>query len=69
MKEHNPKLRRQPKKKLRVNCVKCQHFFVTWEKAQPYGCKQFGFKGKQMPNLNVKQITGVDCPVFKPKQT
>jgi len=36
-----------------VDCIKCAHFKITWIKAQPYGCKLFGFKSKGLPSVEV----------------
>ena len=48
-----------------LDCRKCVHFFVTWEKNCPYGCKAYGFKGPQMPSIVVKSSSGVSCNFFK----
>ena len=48
-----------------LDCRKCVHFFVTWEKKCPYGCKAYGFKGPQMPSIVVKSSSGVSCNFFK----
>ncbi|MBP5469033.1 MAG: uracil-DNA glycosylase [Candidatus Riflebacteria bacterium] len=48
-----------------MDCRKCVHFFVTWEKNCPYGCKAYGFKGPQMPSIVVKSSSGESCYFFK----
>lgn len=48
-----------------LDCRKCVHFFVTWEKNCPYGCKAYGFKGHQMPSIVVKSSSGERCNFFK----
>lgn len=48
-----------------IDCRKCVHFFVTWEKNCPYGCKAYGFKGPQMPSIVVKSLSGESCYFFK----
>jgi hypothetical protein len=48
-----------------LDCRKCVHFFVTWEKKCPYGCKAYGFKGPQMPSVVVKSSSGERCNFFK----
>lgn len=50
-----------------INCIKCEHFFITWEPNMPRGCKAFGFKGRAMPSITVFNTTGSKCPVFKEK--
>lgn len=52
----------------RINCRKCQFYFVTWEKEKPHGCKAFGFKSAQIPSIVVFQSSGVDCHLFKQKK-
>lgn len=48
-------------------CTKCSHFYVTWEKKHPYGCRAYGFKGSVMPALTVKKSSGKECVLFKQK--
>lgn len=47
------------------DCRMCVHFFVTWQKNSPYGCKAYGFKGPQMPSVVVKASSGEPCKFFK----
>ncbi|EHP29263.1 hypothetical protein SMGD1_0736 [Sulfurimonas gotlandica GD1] len=51
----------------RINCRRCQFYFVTWEKNQPHGCRAYGFKAPQIPSLVVFQSSGMDCSLFKEK--
>ncbi|MGE4398388.1 MAG: uracil-DNA glycosylase [Campylobacterales bacterium] len=51
----------------KVNCIKCKHFFVTYEPQRPYGCKAYGFKSPQMPSLVVFQSSGMQCEIFELK--
>jgi len=51
----------------RINCRKCEYYFVTWEKHRPHGCKAYGFKSPQIPSLVVFQSSGDDCHQFKQK--
>ncbi len=50
-----------------VNCLKCKHFFVTWEPKHPRGCRLYGFKTQLMPSLLVFQSTGMPCQGFEEK--
>lgn len=52
----------------RVNCFQCFHFFITWDKTFPHGCKVYGFKTKQLPSIAVQQASGAGCAAFQPKQ-
>jgi hypothetical protein len=51
----------------RINCRICRHFFVTWDKKHPYGCKAIGFKGKIIPSMVVLKNSGQKCQLFDPK--
>lgn len=53
---------------IRVNCIKCIHYYVTWETAQPHGCRAYGFKSKAIPSMVVKQSSGLPCQSFQEKQ-
>ncbi|UQZ88394.1 uracil-DNA glycosylase [Deltaproteobacteria bacterium Smac51] len=52
----------------KINCRYCQHFFVTWEPKNPYGCRYMGFKGKFMPSMEVFRSSGMPCQKYKPKR-
>jgi len=53
----------------RVNCRRCKHYFVTWEKNQPHGCRAYGFKSPQIPSMVVLQSSGESCNLFIEKIT
>lgn len=48
-----------------TDCRLCVHFFITWEKNCPYGCKAYGFKGPQIPSIVVKSSSGENCNFFR----
>ena len=50
-----------------INCSKCQHFYVTWDKSFPNGCKLFRFKSKTVPSQTVYEATGAPCEHFSEK--
>ncbi|MCH2208596.1 MAG: hypothetical protein MK132_22380 [Lentisphaerales bacterium] len=50
------------------NCLKCKHFFVTYDKRSPRGCKLFGMKNKGLPSQAVFNSTGSHCPAFEERQ-
>jgi hypothetical protein len=52
------------KVEIRLDCRGCRHFFVTYEPRNPWGCRQFGFKGKNLPAQIVYQSTGMQCAYF-----
>jgi len=47
------------------DCLKCAHFFVTWEPEFPRGCRVFGIKTRNMPSWDVRAAPGVNCPAFE----
>lgn len=51
-----------------INCLKCEYYYVTWDKYHPRGCRLFGFKGRIMPSETVKATSGQPCQGFSPKQ-
>lgn len=54
--------------KTRIDCRKCIHFKITWERNHPYSCKAFGFKSKNLPSVDVFLSAGQECLKFIPKQ-
>ena len=44
-----------------VTCNGCLHFFVTYKKERPWGCKKFGFISKFLPAREVFSTTGIEC--------
>jgi len=53
---------------MKVNCIKCEYYYVTWDPARPRGCKFFGFKSYVMPSLVVFKSSGKDCEAYKVKK-
>lgn len=51
----------------KIRCVKCQYYYITWDKTFPYGCKAMGFKSHKVPSAVVKESSGQDCLAFTPK--
>lgn len=45
-------------------CAKCVHFYTTWDKNYPYGCKAMGFKSPMPPARMVKQASGRECLAY-----
>jgi len=50
------------------NCNKCEHYYVTWEKNFPCGCRSMGFKSRELPSIAVRKNSGMDCLQFKLKK-
>lgn len=51
----------------RIDCMKCRHFYVTWDRRFPKGCKAFGFKTQNLPSLTVFTSSGKPCMNFEVK--
>jgi len=52
----------------RIDCHQCRHYYVTWQKTHPHGCKVMGFKSAQMPSQAVYQSSGRQCLYFEAKR-
>lgn len=50
-----------------VSCRDCRHYYVSWDKEFPHGCRAMGFKSKTSPSVSVRQASGMDCQLFAPK--
>ena len=51
----------------RLNCIKCVHYFVTWDNRFPNGCKSMDFKSKNLPSVEVFNASGLKCQFYKEK--
>jgi hypothetical protein len=51
-----------------VDCAKCIHFFITWDKNYPKGCRAMGFKCQEMPSDVVFKSSGIECLRFERKK-
>ncbi|HIP06366.1 MAG TPA: uracil-DNA glycosylase [Mariprofundaceae bacterium] len=45
-------------------CRQCQHYYITWDAAFPYGCKAFALKSKALPSQEVFVASGKSCVKF-----
>ena len=52
----------------RIDCFDCKHFFVTWDKNFPRGCRVLGFKCREIPSQVVHQASGIQCLKFEKKE-
>jgi hypothetical protein len=50
-----------------VPCLKCKHYYTTFEPDMPRGCRLYQFKSTQIPALVVKRESGEDCKGFTPR--
>ena len=50
-----------------LDCNKCEHYYITWDKSHPYGCRSMGFKSRELPSSAVLKNSGIDCLQYKVK--
>ena len=50
------------------NCNNCKNLYFTYKAKFPYGCKAFGIISKNIPYLEIKNISGTDCALFSKKR-
>jgi hypothetical protein len=48
----------------KIDCFKCRHFYITWDKSFPKGCEAIGFKSEKMPSVVVYEASGIACLRF-----
>lgn len=54
--------------KMMIDCHKCEHYYVTWNKEFPHGCRVLGFISRQLPNIVVRSSTPeMYCLSFRKK--
>ena len=51
-----------------IDCHKCKHYYVTWDKRFPHGCKAMGFKSIQLPSKTVFVSSNRECLLFKKRE-
>ena len=51
----------------RADCNSCAHFFITWNKRFPFGCREMGFMTSNSPSKDVFEVEGRDCLAYKNK--
>ncbi len=49
-------------------CVLCVHFFVTWDRNLPRGCRAFAIKSQAYPSTLVEQESGEPCHAYQRRQ-
>lgn len=49
------------------NCHECEYFKISWDNRFPRSCSKFGFKGRQLPSVEVLAATGQQCCFFQAK--
>ncbi|MBW2265627.1 MAG: uracil-DNA glycosylase [Deltaproteobacteria bacterium] len=61
-------MKREIRKKRLIDCHKCKHYYVTWDKRFPCGCYRMKFKGKTLPATLVLRSSNMPCLMFEPKE-
>jgi len=51
--------------KTKPQCLKCSHYFATYDQTSPRGCKAYGFRSSAMPSAVIKRETGSECLKFE----
>jgi len=49
-------------------CNKCKHYYITWDKNFPYGCRAMNFKSRQSPAAVVFKNSAISCQLFEKKK-
>ena len=52
-----------------VDCNTCAHFFITWDKRYPYGCRSMNFMSSNSPSKDVLEVEGRDCLAYRDKHS
>ena len=52
---------------VRIDCLKCVHFFVTWNPRFPRACRLYGFETASFPSVEVLKASGEECMGFVKK--
>ncbi|MFW6215105.1 MAG: hypothetical protein ACOC45_04080 [Alkalispirochaetaceae bacterium] len=50
------------------DCLTCVHFYVTWNKRFPRGCRLFGLQSRELPSHVVFRNTQRHCPAYQRKR-
>lgn len=51
----------------RKNCFQCKHFYITWDKSFPRGCRVYDVKSRDLPSMIVAASTKEGCVAFEAK--
>ena len=50
-----------------INCQQCEHYYITWDKYFPHGCRALCFKSAQVPSVTVLASSNQECTFYKKK--
>lgn len=51
-----------------INCFFCRHFYITYDRRFPYGCRAVGFKSRLMPYREMYANSGIECQLFQHRE-
>lgn len=51
-----------------INCLKCKHYYSTYDQKSPRGCRFYRFHSPSFPSLVVKRQSGSDCMGYELRQ-
>jgi hypothetical protein len=49
----------------RPKCMRCVHFFITYDPFFPNGCRAMNFKSRGSPQDEVQSASGAGCLSFR----
>ena len=52
-----------------ILCLRCKHYYTSWDPRAPRACKFYGFISKHIPKDVVKRETGTECQAYEEKKT
>lgn len=64
-KPHEPGCKSVPEE---IDCFSCRHFYITYDRAFPYGCRSAGFKSKLLPSKEMYLNSGLVCQIFEKRE-
>ncbi|MEN8904892.1 MAG: uracil-DNA glycosylase [Clostridiales bacterium] len=53
---------------MKINCVRCIYFYITWDVKNQRGCKYHGFKSQKPPSMVVYESSGDNCVAYTLKE-
>jgi len=51
-----------------VQCHRCKHYHITWDKNFPHGCRAMKFKSRKPPYITVLKHSKMACLMFSEKE-
>lgn len=48
-----------------AKCLKCIHYYSTYDASRPRGCKAYRFSSAVFPSIVIKRESGEECKSFQ----